>query len=196
MDASFWDRSERLPLGLLAPEAAGDAIRIPLEADGRSIDRDALAQVVAESHGYPFFLQVWGDLLWHQASDAARPASLEDVDHAKALFKTKRNRYYGNRYVELEFAKPEGVAAKLSLAFAEAGKCTSRELNEAIRLALASEGRGSERRSVMTARNRLHDLGYIWSGGGESRLYFQPGIPSLMRFVARCSDIDLPSERG
>ena len=37
MEASFWNRSEILPLGLLEPGAAADAIRIPLEEAGRSI---------------------------------------------------------------------------------------------------------------------------------------------------------------
>ena len=60
MDASFWGRSETVPLGLLRPVAAADAIRIPMEAEGRSISTEALAQVVEESHGYPYFLQLWG----------------------------------------------------------------------------------------------------------------------------------------
>ena len=196
MDASFWGRSRKLALGLLAPDAAADAIRVPLEAEGRSIADKALAQVVAESHGYPYFLQLWGDLLWDAMSETARPASLDDVERVRPLFKTERNTYYRDRYVELERAELDGVAANLSLAFADASKRTSREVNEVIRLALASEGRGWERTSVIAVRDRLHDLGYIWSGGGESRLTFQPGIPSLMRFVARCRDIDLPSERA
>ena len=196
MEASFWGRSRKLALGLLAADAAADAIRIPLQTEGRSIADETLAQVVAESHGYPYFLQVWGDLLWDAMPGAARPASLVDVDRVRPLFETERNTYYRDRYVELERAELDGVAANLSLAFADAGKRTGREVNEAIRVALASEERGSDRKSVMTARDRLHDLGYIWSGGSESRLYFRPGIPSLMRFVARCGDIDLPSDRG
>ena len=128
-------------------------------------------------------------------SETACPASLDDVERVKPLFETERNAYDRDRYVESERAELDGVAAKLSLAFADAGKRTSREVNEAIRLALASGERGSERRSVITVRDRLHDLGYIWSGGGESRLCFQPGFTSLMRFVARCRDIDFPPER-
>ena len=193
MDASFWDRCEILPLGLLQPDAAADAIRIPLEAAGRSIEEDALARVIAESHGYPYFLQLWGRLLWTEMADATRPASLADMDRVRPRFESTRNIYYRNRYVELERAKLAGVAAKLSLAFAETGGRTNLEVNESIRLALESEGRDSDIDSVMTARDRLHDLGYIWSAGGEVRHSFRPGIPSLMLYVARSEDIDVGS---
>ena len=190
MEASFWGRSERLPLGLLSTEAAGDAIRIPLDAEGRSIDQEALQQVVAESHGYPFFLQVWGDLLWCQAADAARSASLEDVDRARALFKIRRNVYYSDRYVELVNAKLASVATKLSAAFNDSGTLAPREVNETIRAALEAEGRDSGIDGVISACDRLHDLGYIWASGVESRLCFRPGIPSLMQYVARTEGID------
>ncbi len=36
----------------------------------------------------------------------------------------------------------------------------------------------------MTACDRLRELGYIWSAGGESRPYFRPEIPSLMQYMA------------
>ncbi len=48
----------------------------------------------------------------------------------------------------------------------------------------------------MTALERLRDLGYIWPVHGESRDYLQPGIPSLVRFVARCADTELGLEAG
>ena len=193
MDASFWDRCKILPLGLLQPDAAGDAIRIPLEAAGRSIEEDALARVIVESHGYPYFLQLWGELLWTDIADAGRPASLADMDRVRPLFESARNTYYRNRYVELERATLAGVAAKLSLVFTESSQRTNLEVNERIRLALESEGRDSDIESVMTARDRLHDLGYIWSAGGEARHSFRPGIPSLMLYVARSEDIDVGS---
>ncbi len=58
MRTSFWGTCEILRLGLLRLDAAGDAIRIPMEAEGRSIAADALAQVVRESHGCPYFLRL------------------------------------------------------------------------------------------------------------------------------------------
>ena len=37
MGASFWDRSEKLPIGRLGPHDAAEAVRVPLVAAGRSI---------------------------------------------------------------------------------------------------------------------------------------------------------------
>ena len=193
MEASFWDRSEILPLGLLKPDAAADAIRIPMESGDLSISAEALARVVAESHGYPYFLQLWGHLLWTEMADPARPASLDDVIRIRPRFERARNIYYRNRYVELKRAKLASVAARLALAFADTGRLTDLELEGAIRLALESEGLLCDTDAVMAACDRLHDLGYIWSVGGESRQYFRPGIPSLMQYVARSGDIDVGS---
>ena len=190
MEASFWNRSKILPLGRLGPRGAADAVRIPMEARGRSISPDALAQVATQSHGYPFFLQMWGEMLWEEMSDPARPASLEDMDRAKPRFEKARNIYYRDRYVELQMAELAVVAARLALAFTGRDKLADLRIDETIRLALESEGQRSDTPSVLTARDRLHDLGYIWSVGDESNFCFEPGIPSLMRYVLRSSGID------
>ena len=146
--------------------------------------------MVAESHGYPYFLQLWGQLLWTATSDPARPAALDDMDRAKSRFEAVRNVYYSDRHAELERARLALVAAKLSAAFVDTGRRTPREVNVTIGAALESEGQASDAAAVMTARDRLHDLGYIWSAGVESRRYFRPGIPSLMQYVARTESID------
>ena len=191
MNSSFWGRSEILPLGLLEPDAAADAIRIPLEAVGRCITDEALARVVAESHGYPYFLQLWGELLWKEIREPNLPASLHDVDRARSSFERRRGIYYSDRHAELERAKLEYVAAKLAPAFAGTDKLPHHEVNEAIRAALEFEGRASDEDAVLLARNRLHDLGYIWSAGGTAGPSFRPGIPSLMQYMAKGRGIDL-----
>ena len=179
MGASFWGRSRRLPLGLLAPNAAADAIRMPVWAEGRSISDETLAQVVSESHGYHYFLQVWGDLLWDAMSDTDRPASLAEVDRVRPLFEEERSLYHSDRHAELVRVKLASVVAKLSTAFVDTDKRAHREVNETIRVALESEGRASDMEAVTTACDRLYDLGYIWSAGVESRRYFRPGDTQL-----------------
>lgn len=193
MGASFWGRSTILPLGLLDSDAAADAIRIPMEAEGRTISSEAIAQVVEECHGYPYFEQLWGRLLWTETSDAARPASLGDVDRVRPRFENARNLYYQTRYAELKRARLAIVAAKLSLAFSAIDRLTDLEVDEAIGLALESQGRASNTESVKAACERLHDLGYIWSEGGESRPYIRPGIPSPMQYMARSRGMDVGS---
>ena len=60
MNATFWNRAERCPIGRLDQEAAA-ALRRPLEDEGVGIDEDTAAHVARDSHGYPCFVQLWGE---------------------------------------------------------------------------------------------------------------------------------------
>ena len=68
MDASFWNRAERLPIGRLADSAVAEAIRRPLAADDIGITDDALDRIVRECQGYPYFVQLCGGAVWLQVS--------------------------------------------------------------------------------------------------------------------------------
>ncbi|MFZ1665942.1 MAG: ATP-binding protein [Flavobacteriales bacterium] len=67
-------------IGPLNKKAAEDAIRKPIEDEEAKINNDALALIVKETHGYPYFLQEWGKHAW----DAARssPITKKDVQEA------------------------------------------------------------------------------------------------------------------
>lgn len=67
-------------IGPLDKKAAEDAIRKPIEDEEAKINNDALALIVKETHGYPYFLQEWGKHAW----DAARssPITKKDVQEA------------------------------------------------------------------------------------------------------------------
>ena len=66
----------------LDPEAAALAVEKPLEDDGASIAPDALAAIVARTHGYPFFLQEWASAAWNIAEGPA--ITLMDVEASYA----------------------------------------------------------------------------------------------------------------
>ena len=116
--ASFWERSLELPIGRLAMAGSADAIRIPLEERGRSIADDALERIVEESHGYPFFLQLWGALLWAECGKDSRQITCADLDRVRSRFKQRRGQLYGHRYGELKDAKPVPVAESVAEVFA------------------------------------------------------------------------------
>jgi len=67
-------------IGPLDKKASEDAIRKPIEDEKARINNDALALIVKETHGYPYFLQEWGKHAW----DAARssPITKKDVQAA------------------------------------------------------------------------------------------------------------------
>ena len=185
MGASFWDRSRQLPLGRLRPAAAADAIRIPLEEHGRSIALDVLDEVVRESYGYPFFLQLWGDLLWTACSDPSAPASRGDLDRAHPMFEQERELYYDKRLDELQRAGLVSVAAKVAAEFSGAERVLRERVRIAIRAGLERAGTGdpSDRASIRKAERVLRHRGYIWPVVRQSIGYYEPGIPSLMRHV-------------
>jgi hypothetical protein len=68
-------------VGALAPEDAFVAIVEPITNEGETIARTAAQDIVTESQGYPYFLQVWGYQAWNEARKS--PISKADVGRAR-----------------------------------------------------------------------------------------------------------------
>jgi hypothetical protein len=66
------------PIGPLDAASARRAVAAPALRDNIAYTDDALDYIVAETGGYPFFLQVWGAHCWEAA-----PASPITIEHAK-----------------------------------------------------------------------------------------------------------------
>lgn len=64
-------------VGPLSPDAAELAIVKPIHDEGADISPDAVANIIATTQGYPYFLQEWGKHSW-DAADAS-PITAEDV---------------------------------------------------------------------------------------------------------------------
>lgn len=185
MEASFRDRCKDLPIGRLSSEDAADAVRIPLEDGGRSIQADALEAVARESHGYPFFLQLWGEAIWDACPDPHSPIGLGEIALVRPRFQTAQSRFYDKRCEELTRARLLPVAADLAELFADAERRSPGEVEEAVRASLERSGRPAAEAEVSAACDRLRDLGYIWRVVHQLTPWYEPGIPSLMRFVER-----------
>lgn len=195
MDASFWARAAKLRIGRLAADAAGEAIRIPLASRNVGIGDDLLASIVRDCHGYPYFIQVWGDAVWREVGDGLseeRPTEVTSahLSSAGVRFGEEKDAYYVLRYREIADAELLPVARSVAEAFAAAPRAdrsaggvptlTDSALSAAIERGLG--GRASPERTT-TARGRLDRLGYIW--GTDRRPAWEPGIPSLMDYVLR-----------
>ena len=183
MNVSFWNRAERRPVGRLDSAAAGEAIRQPLHGENIDIDEDALAHVVRETHGYPYFAQLWGDALWRQATETAEPEvrrrlTRAAADAVQSTFDREKNDYYLDRYEELEKLNLLPVARTVAEAFGAQPLLDDSQLETAIH-----EGRGtSDDADGMTpTKDTLRDLGYDWRP--EATPMWEPGIPSLMDYV-------------
>lgn len=64
-------------VGALDKASAEAAIKNPIEDEGEQIQADALDAIVAETRGYPYFLQEWGYQVWNTAD--ASPIKKGDV---------------------------------------------------------------------------------------------------------------------
>ena len=185
LGASVWVRSERLRIGRLELGRAADAVRIPFREHGRSIEEEALKRLVTESHGYPYFLQLWGDLLWKGCPDPAMTVSLADLDRVRPKFQFKRNLLYPELYAELREAELVSIAAGVAAEFASSERVPAERIRTAIQTTLRQEGRASDGKAVLKAGRMLRHLGYIWPVMHQGMDCCEPGIPSLMRFVSR-----------
>lgn len=70
-------------VGPLSPKAATDAIRLPIRSEGETISSNALASIVEQTRGYPYFLQEWGKHVW--ATAKVSPIDEQDVAIAGPL---------------------------------------------------------------------------------------------------------------
>ena len=183
MSATFWSRAEKLGIGRLDEAAAALALARPLAEQAPAIifDEDALARVVEESQCYPYFLQLWGAALWTATRTRAATRIDGPLVNAAALeFGRQSSAYYEDRREELERQELLAVAAGVAAAFAERATLRSGELNAMIAEALPGE---SSTAQVLECRDRLAMVGYVWKPPDAEDVW-QPGIPSLMTYVA------------
>ena len=175
MGASFWNRAKKLPVGRLDGKAAGEAIRRPLAEDGIGVEEEALGRMVRESHGYPFFVQLWGHAVWDRvrgAGGGAGPVTTAVVEEAAGEFEAERNDYYSDRYRELKERDLLPAARAVAAAFRDEARLSDAALDRALERGSAGGPRIGE------AAKALEHLGFVWQAKGT--LSWEPGIPSLM----------------
>ena len=181
MSATFWNRAKHIGVGLLDEAAAASALVRPFAAQDPAIafEEAALRRVLDESQCYPYFIQLWGAALWEAAMQ--RCGTLIDesvVTHASQAFDIERSTYYEHRRDELERQDLLRVAADVADAFTERTMLTQDELNAVIADTLALDSTPE----IVQCRDRLATVGYVWKPPGAGGRW-QPGIPSLMRYV-------------
>ena len=181
LNVSFRSRAERLRIGRLDAETTAAAIEKPLAKAGIAIAPDALADVVRDSHGYPYFIQLWGRAVWRRAAggSAASPrVTRADVDVVRPAFDDVKNTYYLERYDELRRAGLLPAARAVAEAFATRPLLTDPQVDAAVRQGLRDAG---DPVGAAEAEQTLRRLGYVWRPGGEPA--WEPGIPSLMDYM-------------
>ena len=179
MGASFWNRAKKLPVGRLGETATAEAICRPLADHGITVEEEALDRIVRESHGYPFFVQLWGQAVWN---GIRRSPGQEDTvtaavaEKAARDFEAERKHYYIDRFRELEKKDLLRAARAVATAFGEGDPLSNTAFRRAIE---RSGGDGGEAEAAET----LEHLGFVWQTRGEPT--WEPGIPSLMDYIVK-----------
>ena len=195
IEATFWNRLEKIGIGLLDMAASREALRAPLERMGYRIESDTLDQAADAAQRYPYFIQVVGKELYRSAK--AEPGKLADGDRiggaileqALNAFRIARNAYYADRYSELRaggiLSSAEAVARlfvaqkTISISANEIESAIDRSIDKKLEDRAKASG-GIE--PALWVEANLRNVGFIWSQfGNEDRC--EPGIPSLMNYV-------------
>lgn len=183
-EAGFWDRGEIHLLGCLADEAAAEAIREPLREAGISITDEALAKIVADSGGYPVFLQLWGQAVWTEVASActgeAPPASvtLDTVKSVAPAVARRKCDHYADCLRQIESPWFPPAAAAVANLFRGADRLHPERVDSTIGAAL---GPDPEWDRVMAAESALERVGLLCHPSGDIR--WEIGIPGLPDYI-------------
>ena len=180
MGASFWSRARQVRIGRLDEVAAAEALRRPFEAEGTTLADAALARMVEESQGYPFFIQLLGETVWEAAAEREARGGVTAAlfEAARPAFEEAKGEYYRHRVRELRREGLLAVGATVAAAFRSRPVLSYAQLEEAIRGGL---GGSADLDEVERAASTLSDLGYIWET--RARPEWEPGIPNLMDYL-------------
>ncbi len=116
--ASYWSRSEKLPIGRLSTEASVDVITLPLDDMGIVADPVSVERLVHVANRYSYFLQLYG----HAAFDAVQESGTNrfgprEFEVAVTGAMDSRTDYYMDRFQEFDDVNELQLARSVALAF-------------------------------------------------------------------------------
>lgn len=155
-------------IGPLSPEAARQALTAPAARHGVAYEPDALAEILAQTQAYPYFLQEWGKHSWNCAG--ASPIRRADVDAATELAKAELDL----GFFRVRFDRLTPTEKRYLRAMAELGPGPHRSGDIAQQLALRVQ-------SVAPTRASLIGKGMIYSPAHGDNAFTVPLFDVYMR---------------
>jgi len=191
--ATFWDKSSIFPLGRLSEKDARKALTTPLESCQVACSEEVSMEVTGRAQCYPYFIQIWGSCIADQlARTGDREVTLETLTEVEDMAIAKCSNIYIHRFDELNMMGLVPLAVDIGGAFAENGNqpLPIQELEDLVRLSLKKLGEPANHETVQENMQKLLHIGYVWKISvaseiekGDPLLCYEPGIPSLMKFV-------------
>ncbi len=168
---SYAERLFEFPeIGPLPDAEARRALEKPALAHGVAYEEAAVARIVAETRGYPYFLQEWGKRAWEAAR--ASPISAADVARASELAVAALDQ----SFFRVRFDRLTGNEKRYLRAMAELGPGPHRSGDIADCL-------GRKVTSLGPTRNQLIAKGMIWSPSHGDTAFTVPLFHDFMRRI-------------
>ena len=162
-------------VGPLDEPASGDAVAIPIRAQEADMAPDALAMIVAETKGYPYFLQEWGKHVWDVAERS--PIAADDVTRASEEVTAALDAgFFRARFDRLTPAQKRYLRA-----MAELGPGPHRSGEIALEL-------GRKVTALAPTRAQLIAKGMVWSAARGDTAFTVPLFDRFMRRIMPGSD--------
>ena len=182
INATFAERGRLLPFGRLSAEATQAALTEPLP--GWKFDLDVLERLQEESQRYPYFIQLWGEVMWKCCHERQR-VGMSDLDACQSEIDRVRTLFYVKRYHELEDDLLHPVAVALAKAFVGSETLRTSMINQIIKQTLSVQGMDSGLTAIKQVQDALVRVGYLWEVTNEAGTdtVWEPGVPSLMKYV-------------
>lgn len=157
-------------IGPLDPEQAGLAIVKPAHARGADFERQAVAEIIRNTRGYPYFLQEWGKHSWDTA--LRTPITLADVTTAsKEAIAALDESFFRVRFDRLTPAEKRYLRSMAAL-----GPGPHRSGDIASAMNKNSSSLGPVRSSLITK-------GMIWSPNHGDTAFTVPLFDEFMRRI-------------
>lgn len=157
-------------VGPLSPEDARRALRKPAQDEGADFEPAALDKIVAETQGYPYFIQEWGKHTWDMA--AASPITPADVERASAIVISELD----EGFFRVRFDRMTPTERDYLRAMAELGPGPHRSGDIAAAL-------GRKVQSVAPVRAKLIEKGMVWSPSHGDTGFTVPLFDGFMKRV-------------
>lgn len=167
---SYAERLFEFPfVGPLDPDAAREALEVPARELGVAYDPAATARILAETEGYPYFLQEWGKHAWDAATTS--PITAHDVQAASASATAALD----ESFFRVRFDRLTPSEKRYLRAMAELGPGPHRSGDIAALLERKVTALGP-------TRNQLISKGMVWSPSHGDTAFT---VPMFDRFMVR-----------
>ena len=161
---------EFIPIGPLDAVAATEALRLPIEREEERVSDAAIAAILADTQGYPYFLQEWGKHGWDVAD--ASPIGAEDIATARDLALAELDASFFR--VRFDRLTPKEKTYLRSMAQLGEGPHRSGDIAEAMGVKVTSVG---------PTRNSLIAKGMIFSPSHGDTAFTVPLFDAFMRRI-------------